>query len=114
MSSSLCSLHCGHFSGVDRAAVAKALPRLKKAFNHVDYSEPDRTLELTGAHGLDDDPEALTRLLDSLSKLLGKEGRGSIILRCEATEICYFRKGMWSLLAMPVPPDPFDRIRHAG
>jgi hypothetical protein len=114
MTSSLCSLHCGHFSGVDTAAVAKALPKLKKTFTHVDYAESERALDLTGAHNLEDDPEALTKLLDYLSKLLGKNGRGSIILRCEQTEICYFRKGMWSLLAMPVPPDPFDRIHHAG
>ena len=114
MTGSFCSLHCGHFAGVDPAAVAKALPGLKHLFTHVDYVEPERTLELTGARGLDDDPEALTQLLDSLSLLLADDGRGSIILRCENTEICYFRKGMWTLLSMAIPPDPFDRIRHAG
>jgi len=114
MSASLCSLHCGHFTGVDPAAVAAALPGLKKSFTHVDYSAPDRTLGLTGAHGLEDDPAALTGLLDALSRLLAEDGRGSIILRCEAAEVCYFRRNMWTLLALPFPPDPFDRIRHAG
>ena len=114
MTASLCSLHCGHFSGVDPAAAAAALPGLKQAFTHVDYDAAGRTLDITGAHGLPDDPEALTALLDSLSRLLAEDGRGSIILRCEATEVCYFRRGMWTLLALPFPPDPFDRIRHAG
>ncbi|MEW5773356.1 MAG: hypothetical protein AB1916_07500 [Thermodesulfobacteriota bacterium] len=114
MTDSLCSLHCGRLAGVDPAAVAAALPGLQTAFTHVDYSPERRTLDLTGAHGLPDDPEALTRLLDSLSRLLGEDGRGSIILRCENTEICYFRRNMWALLAMHIPPDPFDRIRHAG
>lgn len=113
MTASLCSLHCGHFAGVDSAAVKAVLPALKKTFSFVDYDADGRSLELTGARGLDDDPDALTALLDTLSGLLAEGGRGSIILRCEQTEICYFRKGAWTLLAMSIPPDPFDRIRYA-
>lgn len=114
MTTLLCSLHCGHFEGVDASAVAARLGELKQTFSHADFSAEARTLDLTGARGLADDPEALTGIFDSLARLLAQDGRGSIILRCETAEICYFRKGMWTLLAMDVPPDPFDRIRHVA
>lgn len=114
MTTLLCSLHCGHFEGVDASAVAARLDELRQTFSHADFSAEARTLDLTGARGLADDPGALTSLLDSLSRLLAQDGRGSIILRCEETEICYFRKGMWTLLAMHIPPDPFDRISHVA
>jgi hypothetical protein len=34
------------------------------------------------------------------------------MLQCEASEICYFRRNMWKLLSIHIPPDPFDDIHY--
>jgi hypothetical protein len=114
MMETICSLHCGHFTGVDPEMFKARREELEELFSYVGYVEETGALEVTGARDLEDHPRAIGPIFDMLSMLLTEMGRGSIILRCEGTEVCYFRKNMWSLQPMPVPPDPFDSIRHAG
>ena len=111
---SKCSLNCGYFHGVSGPAFAEAQNYLEGLFRHVYYDAGTDLLELTGGTNFPDEPSKLMELFDKLSLLLTETGKGRIMIQCELSEICYFRKGMWKLLGIHVPPDPFDDIHYAG
>jgi hypothetical protein len=110
-----CSLHCGVFNGVGKDRFEESADELNRLFDYVRYVEETRTLELTGAKNIEDSPPVLTEIFDFLSRLLeDDDGRGRIMLQCEAHEICYFRRHMWKLMGIAVPDDPFNDIHYVN
>jgi len=109
---SVCSLHCGHFSGVNAERFQAEKGFLEGLFRFVSFESETGALDVTGAQGLAHDPDMLIDLFNRFAGLLGEQGRGRIILQCDGHEICYFRKSMWKLLAISIPEDPFDDIHY--
>jgi len=109
---SYCSLHCGHFNGVEKDVFDKNKSFLEGLFRFVSFDPETGALDVTGAQNLQHDPDKLIEIFNALASLLSEEGRGRIILQCDAHEICYFRKSMWKLLSVHIPDDPFDDIHY--
>jgi hypothetical protein len=109
---SICSLHCGSFGGVSKGDFEKNAKFLRGLFDYVHYDEEAERLEVTGARDIADIPDEITKIFNGLARLLKEGGRGKIMLQCEASEICYFRRNMWKLMSIHIPPDPFDDIHH--
>ena len=107
-----CSLHCGHFIGVSKDVFEKKREYLKGLFDYVHYEEETERLEVTGAQDIEDSPEAIKKVFNTLATLLREGGKGRVMLQCENTEICYLRRNMWKLMSIHVPPDPFDEIYY--
>lgn len=108
-----CSMHCGHFTGVPKDAFEKEKASLGKIFESVRYEDDTQSLHLCGARELSDSPKDLSEILDTLASLLSEDGKGQIMMRCEGlTEVCYFRRKMWKLAGIDLPPDPFEGIRY--
>lgn len=107
-----CTLSCGFFEGIDPESYTEREPRLQKTFSHMQLDGKSGTLDICGAKDMAHDPGQLSEIFDTLSKILGPRGKGRILLTCETTEICYFRRNMWKLLPVPVPDDPFENIRY--
>jgi hypothetical protein len=111
---SQCSLHCGHFTGVAKSVFATNSDYLHRLFTYVFYDEAGETLEVTGAREIDDHPDALRKIFNTLATLLKEGGKGRIMLQCDTTEICFFRRNMWKLMSIQVPPDPFEDIYYVA
>jgi hypothetical protein len=109
---SACSLHCGSFAGVSKEDFEKNGKFLRGLFDYVHYDEQAERLEITGARDVYDSPDEITSIFNKMARLLKDGGRGKIMLQCEASEICYFRRNMWKLMSIHIPPDPFDDIRY--
>jgi len=107
-----CSIHCGHFFGVKKESYEKNKGYLTGLFKYVHYDEQRKFLDFTGATDLVDDPSVLTEIFDRLSTLLNDTGKGRLMLQCDSTEVCFFRKNMWKLMTIDMPEDPFDNIRY--
>ncbi|BBD08169.1 hypothetical protein [Desulfovibrio ferrophilus] len=111
MHSETCSMHCGNFTGVDDKAFAKRKGYLDDLFNLVEYEADTGALNLCGARGVSDSPADLTSIFDELARVLGKTGKGRLMINCGGLfEACYFRAGMWKLMAIGMPEDPFDGL----
>lgn len=109
-----CSMHCGHFFGVDAQAFAKGKARLEGLFSLVEYEPDEGALSLCGARNVSDSPSELTKIFDELSLLLGPEGKGRLMINCGGLfEACYFRHRMWKLMSVGMPEDPFEGLRIA-
>lgn len=108
-----CSLHCGHFFGVSENAFKEQEKYLKDLFNHVDFDAPSRSLDVTGARNVNHDPDVLIQIFNTLSNLLEEHGKGRLMLVCDDTEVCFFRRGKWKLMAIQMPEDPFDGVVYA-
>jgi len=109
---STCSLHCGSFAGVSKKDFGKSGKFLRGLFDYVHYDAETELLEVTGARNVEDNPEEITEIFSRLAKLLKEGATGKIMLQCEASEICYFRRNMWKLMGIHIPPDPFDDIHY--
>lgn len=111
MHSETCSMHCGHFSGVDAQAFDTHKVRLEGLFSLVEYDAGSGSLNLCGARNVNDSPAELTSIFDELSRLLGPEGKGRLMVNCGSHfEACFFRSKMWKLMALGMPDDPFDGL----
>lgn len=108
----VCDLTCGSFTGVDPSAYKEREGILRETFHFLDM-DPDRgTLSVCGGKNVAHDPDRLKGIFNLLASVLGDSGRGSILLTCEQTEICYFRRNMWKLLPVSIPEDPFEAIHY--
>jgi len=115
MQAETCSMHCGHFFDVDEKAFGAAKARLEGLFNLVEYDAASGALNLCGARNVSDSPAELTKIFDELSRLLGKSGRGRLMINCGGMfEACFFRHKMWKLMAIGMPEDPFDGLHTAA
>jgi len=111
----MCSMHCGHLSGVSKQAFDKARAALEKLFEAVRYEAEYEMLHVCGAREIEDSPGKLSEILDMLAGLLSEKGKGHIMMRCEGiTEVCYFRRNMWKLAGIELPPDPFEGIHYVS
>lgn len=111
----MCSMHCGHFNGVSKEAFEQAKSALDGLFEAVRYEAEFETLHVCGARGIEDSPGKLSEIFDMLAGLLSETGKGHIMMRCEGiTEICYFRRNMWKLAGIELPPDPFEGIHYVS
>lgn len=108
----LCSLTCGSFTGVDPSSYREREKTLQEIFHYLDMDPEQETLSVCGGKNVVHDPEKLKRIFNILAGILGENGRGSILLSCDRTEICYFRKNMWKLMQVYVPDDPFEDIHY--
>lgn len=111
---STCSLHCGNFAGVTKGDFKKNEKFLRGLFDYVHFDPEAERLDLTGARDVEDSPQQIISIFNRLAKLLKDGGRGKIMLQCEASEICYFRRNMWKLMGVHIPPDPFDDVHHVA
>ena len=112
MQSETCSMHCGHFSGIDAQALAQSKGRLEELFSLVEYDAGTGALSLCGARNVEDSPANLTAIFDELSQLLGPGGKGRMMVNCDGRfEACFFRSKMWKLMAVGMPEDPFEGLR---
>jgi hypothetical protein len=107
-----CSLHCGHFTGVAKSVFQMNRDYLHNLFSYVSYDERNETLEVTAAREIDDSPDELKKIFNTLATLLKEEGKGRIMLQCATSEICFFRRNMWKLMSIHIPADPFDDIYY--
>jgi hypothetical protein len=99
--------------GVDESAYENEKSELGNMFESVRYDKEMQALDVCGARELSDRPKELSNILDKLASLLSDGGKGHIMMRCEGlTEICYFRRNMWKLVGIDLPPDPFEGIHH--
>jgi hypothetical protein len=85
---------------------------LRETFHFLDLDPESGTLSVCGGKNVAHNPERLKGILNTLASLLGESGRGSILLTCEQTEICYFRRNMWKLMRVYIPEDPFEDIHY--
>jgi hypothetical protein len=99
---------------VSKGAFNKNEKFLKGLFDYVYYDPEAERLDVTGAREVEDSPQEIIKVFNTLAKLLNAGGRGKIMLQCEASEICYFRQNMWKLMSVHIPPDPFDDIHHVA
>jgi len=108
-------MHCGNFQGVDTKAFAHRQDYLKGLFNLVEFDADKGVLNLCGARGVSDSPSDLTSIFDELSRVLGKNGKGRLMINCGGLfEACFFRSGMWKLMTVGMPDDPFEGLRMLG
>lgn len=105
-----CSLNCGTFRGVDKDAYAAEKKNLASIFSLVEYDGDSDLLQLCGARNVAHDPDQLTSIFNTLSTLLTDKGKGQVMLTCDTTEVCFFRRKMWKLMAVHVPEDPFEGL----
>jgi len=109
---SACSLHCGHFLGVEPEAFKSSEASLKEIFRYIHHDGRTGMLEVAGGVNVPHDPARLTEIFDMLATMLSEGGKGRIMLQCEATEVCYFRRKAWKLEYVELPPDPFEGVRR--
>ncbi|MFP4475861.1 MAG: hypothetical protein ACLFOY_09885 [Desulfatibacillaceae bacterium] len=109
-----CTLHCGRFSGVSKQNYTGNKRYLEDMFSTVRFDEQADLLEVCGAQHVDHEPGLLIELFDTLASVLEENGNGRILLNCGNFEMCFFRKNMWKLMAMPMPEDPFDDVHYVG
>ncbi len=109
---STCSLHCGHFQSVGTEAFKKHEQSLKNIFRYINYDGQSGNLEVAGGVNVPHDPARLTEIFDMLATMLSEDGKGRIMLQCEATEVCYFRCKAWKLEYVDLPSDPFEGVRR--
>lgn len=56
-----------------------------------------------------DSPSDLTSISGELPRVLGKNGKGRLMINCGGLfEVCFFRPGMWKLMGLGMPEDPFE------
>lgn len=111
--SNSCSLHCGRLQGVAQGTFAANKEYLLELFSSVQYFEETQELRICGARNLADDPEQLITTFNRICEMLEKEGKGSLLLKCEDTaEVCFMRYKRWKLQGVQMPDDPFEGVYY--
>ncbi|MEF8889381.1 MAG: hypothetical protein V5A14_04995 [Desulfohalobiaceae bacterium] len=108
----LCSLTCGSFTGVDPSSYREKENALQEIFHFLHLDPENKSLSICGGRDVPHDPERLKYIFNLLASILEEEGRGSILLTCDQTEICYFRRNRWKLVQIYIPEDPFEDIHY--
>lgn len=101
------------FPGRGPEAFKSSEASLKEVFRCIHHDGRTSTLEVAGGVNVPHDPARLTEIFGMLATMPSEGGRGRMMLQCEASEVCRFRRKAWKLEYVELPAGPLEGVRRA-